>query len=160
MPIEWHLRVTDLPVAAVLAAAQVDLPAAGRLSVDLRLSGSTKAPQVEGTIALAGVTVMGVALGDAALNLSALESGIAVKGTLFGRFTVDATAQLSPAGLRAKADLAFDHLVLEDLALQLRGNREIADLVSQIKDLDARAVLSGHVGVDLQRESRLPSRPS
>src|SRR5208283_1603390 len=65
MPIEWHLKIADLPVAAVLAAAQVDVPAAGRLSVDLRLSGSTKIPLVEGTIALDGVTVMGVALGDA-----------------------------------------------------------------------------------------------
>ena len=150
MPIEWHLKVTDLPVAAVLAAAQVDLPAAGRLSVDLRLSGSTKSPLVAGTIELRGVNVMGVALGDATLNLSALESGIAVKGTLFNRFTVDATAQLTPAGLRAKGNLSFTHVVLEDLALQLRGNREITELVGQLKDLDAHAVLSGHIGVEVQ----------
>jgi autotransporter translocation and assembly factor TamB len=150
MPIEWHLKVTDLPVAAVLAAAQVDLPAAGRLSVDLRLSGSTKSPLVAGTIELRGVNVMGVALGDATLNLSALESGIAVKGTLFNRFAVDGTAQLTPAGLRAKGNLVFTHLVLEDLALQLRGNREIAELVGQLKDLDAHAVLSGDVGVEVQ----------
>ena len=150
MPIEWHLKITDLPVAAVLAAAQVDVPAAGRLSVDLRLSGSTKAPLVEGTIGLAGVTVMGVRLGDAILTLSAMESGVAVKGTLFNLFTLDATAQLGPAGLRAKASLSFTHLKLEDLALQLSGNREIADLVKQVKALDARAVLSGHVGVDVQ----------
>jgi autotransporter translocation and assembly factor TamB len=150
MPIEWHLKVTDLPVAAVLAAAQVDLPAAGRLSVDLHLSGSTKSPLVAGSVELHGVTVMGMALGDAILNLSALESGIAVKGTLFKRFTVDATAQLGPAGLRAKGDLAFTHLVLEDLVLQLRGNREVAELVQQQKDLDAHAVLSGHVGVEVQ----------
>ncbi len=150
MPMRVAPRVTDLPVAAVLAAAQVDLPAAGRLSVDLRLSGSSKAPLVEGSIGLAGVTVMGVALGDANLTLHAMESGVAVKGTLFNRFTVDAIAQLNPAGLRAKASLSFSHLVLEDLALQLRGNREIADLVKQLKDLDAHAVLSGHVGVEVQ----------
>jgi len=30
------------------------------------------------------------------------------------------------------------------------GNREIADLVQQLKDLDAHAVLSGHVGVEVQ----------
>ncbi|MGA9653079.1 MAG: translocation/assembly module TamB domain-containing protein, partial [Polyangia bacterium] len=149
MPIEWHLKIADLPVAAVLAAAQVDVPAAGRLSVDLRLSGSTKIPLVEGTIALDGVTVMGVALGDATLTLSAVDSGVAVNGTLFNRFTVDATAQFGPAGLRAKGSLAFTHLVLEDLARQLRGNREIEELVEQLKALDARAVLSGHVGVEL-----------
>ena len=150
MPIEWHLKITDLPVAAVLAAAQVDVPAVGRLSVDLRLSGSTKAPLVEGTIGLAGLTVMGVRLGDAILNLDAIESGVAVKGTLFNRFTVDATAQFSPAGLRAKGSLSFSHLSLEDLALQLKGSGEIADLVKQVKALDAHAVLSGHVGVDVQ----------
>jgi len=78
-------------------------------------------PLVAGTIELHGVTVMGMALGDAILNLSALESGIAVKGTLFNRFTVDATAQLTSAGLRAKGNLVFTHLVLEDLALQAPG---------------------------------------
>ena len=150
MPIEWHLKITDLPVAAVLAAAQVDMPAAGRLSVDLHLSGSTTAPLVEGTIGLAGVTAMGAALGDASLVLTAMESGVAVKGTLFNRFTVDATAQFGPAGLHAKGSLAFSHLALEDLALQLRGNREIAELVEQLKTLDAHAVLSGHVGVELE----------
>ncbi len=150
MPIEWHLKVTDLPVAAVLAAARVDLPAAGRLSVDLHLSGSTKSPLIEGTIELHRVTVMGVALGDAALNLSALESGVAVKGTLFNRFSVDAEAQLGPAGLRAKGNLSFTHLVLEDLARQLKGSREMAELVQQQKDLDAHAILSGHIGVEVQ----------
>jgi autotransporter translocation and assembly factor TamB len=150
MPIEWRLRITDLPVAAVLAAAQVDVPTAGHLSIDLRLSGSSKVPRVEGTIGLRGITAMGVALGDATLNLGAIESGISVKGTLFDRFTVDATAQLSPAGLRAKGNLSFTHLVLQDLALQLRGNREIDDLVEQLKDLDAHAVLSGDVGVEVQ----------
>ena len=150
MPMQWHLRVTDLPVAAALAAAQVDLPAAGRLSVDLRLSGSSKAPLVDGSIELYGVTVMGVALGDAKLTLDAMESGVAVKGTLFNRFTVDGTAQLNPAGLRANANLSFTHLVLEDLALQLRGSREIEDLVQQLKDLDAHAVISGHVSIEMQ----------
>ncbi len=150
MPIEWRLRITDLPVAAVLAAARVDVPAVGLLSVDLRLSGSSKAPLIDGTIGLHGIVVMGVALGDATLNLGAMESGVSVKGTLFNRFTVDATAQLSSAGLRAKGSLFFTHLVLEDLALQLRGNREIDELVGQLKDLDAHAVLSGHVGVEIQ----------
>jgi autotransporter translocation and assembly factor TamB len=150
MPMQWHLKVTDLPLAAALAAAQIDVPVTGQLSVDLRLSGSSKAPLVSGNIGLAGVTAMGVALGDATLTLDAMESGVAVKGTLFNRFTVDGTAQLNPAGLRANASLSFTHLVLEDLALQLRGNREIADLVQQLKDLDAHAVLSGHVGVEVQ----------
>jgi len=150
MPMEWRLRVTDFPVAAALAAAQVDLPASGRLSADLHLSGSSKAPLVSGSIGLAGVTVMGVALGDAALTLDAMESGVGVKGTLFNRFTFDGMAQLNSAGLRAKASLSFTHLVLEDLALQLRGNREIADLVQQLKDLDAHVVLSGQVGVEVQ----------
>jgi autotransporter translocation and assembly factor TamB len=150
MPIEWRLRITDLPVAAVLAAAQVDVPAAGHLSIDLRLSGSSKAPRVEGTIGLRGITAMGVALGDATLNLGAIESGVSVKGTLFDRFTVDAIAQLGPAGLRAKGKLSFTHLVLQDLALQLRGNREIDEMVEQLKDLDAHAVLSGDVGVEVQ----------
>ena len=154
MPIEWHIKITDLPVAAVLAAARVDLPAVGRLSVDLRLSGSTEAPLVEGTIGLAGVTVMGVALGDGILTLSAIGAGVAVKGTLFNRFTVDATAQLSSAGLRAAGSVAFSHLVLEDLALQLRGGRESAELVGQLRDLDAHAVLSGQIGLELQ-----PGRP-
>jgi hypothetical protein len=150
MPMQWHLRITDLPVAAALAAAQVNLPATGRLSLDLQVSGNSKAPLVSGSIGLAGVTVMGVALGDAALTLDAMESGVAVKGTLFNRFTLDAMAQLNPAGLRANASVSFTHLVLEDLALQLRGSREIAELVAQLKDLDAHAVLSGDVGIEVR----------
>jgi autotransporter translocation and assembly factor TamB len=150
MPMEWHLRITDLPVAAVLAAAQVDLPAAGRLRLDLHLTGTSKAPLIDGSIDLKGIVVMGVSLGDANLTLRAMESGIALKGTLFNRFTVDGTAELRPDGLRAKGNLAFTHLRLEELALQLKGNREITDLVKQLKELDAQAVVSGQVGIEVQ----------
>jgi len=150
MPMEWHLRIGDLPVAAVLAAAQVDLPAAGRLSIDLHIAGSSKEPLIDGTIALTGIKVMGVALGDASLTLTALQSGIAVNGTLFDRFTVEGKAQLRPDGLHAKGSLAFSHLRLEELALQLKGNREIADMVKQLKEIDAHAVVSGQVGIEVQ----------
>ncbi|HEX7597121.1 MAG TPA: hypothetical protein VF518_02840, partial [Polyangia bacterium] len=150
MPMDWQLRIKDLPVVAVLAAAQVDLPAAGTLSVDLHLSGTSKAPRVEGTIGLQGLTVMGVALGDANLSLTAIESGIAVKGTLFNRFTLEGTAALHPDGLHAKATLSFTHLKLEELARQLKGDREMAELVQQLKELDLQAILSGQVGVEVQ----------
>jgi len=165
MPMEWRLRIKDLPVPAVLAAAKVDFPATGRLSADLHLSGSSKAPLVDGTIDLAGVTAMGVALGNANLTLATIDSGVGVKGTLFDRFNLDGIAHLGPAGLRASGTLSFAHLVLEDLALQLvleflalqpRGGREeIADLVDQLKQLDAHAVLSGQVGVEVQ-----PGKPA
>jgi len=80
----------------------------------------------------------------------AWQEDLFAEGDEDNRFTVDGTAQLNPAGLRANASLSFTHLVLEDLALQLRGSREIEDLVQQLKDLDAHAVLSGDVGVEVQ----------
>ena len=155
MPMEWHLRIKDLPVVAVLAAAQVDLPATGSLSIDLNLSGNLKTPQVEGSIHLNGITVMGVALGDANLNLTAIESGIAIKGSLFNLFTVEGAAELHRDGLHARGNLAFNHLRLEKLAKQLKGNREMAELVQQIKDLDLQAVLSGQVSVEVQPDKPL-----
>jgi autotransporter translocation and assembly factor TamB len=150
MPIEWRLRIKNLPLATVLAAVKVDLPATGRFSADLHLAGNSKAPLIDGTVGLAGVTVMGVALGDANLTLAAVESGVSVKGLLFNRFNIDGVALLTPAGLRANGTASFSHLALQDLALQLQGGREITDLVDQLRQLDARAVLSGQVSVELQ----------
>jgi autotransporter translocation and assembly factor TamB len=150
MPMEWHLRVADLPVEAILAAAQVDVPATGKLTIDLNLSGTPKAPVVNGSIDLKGIHAMGVDLGDASLKLTAVESGVALQGNLFGRFDVQGTAKLLPDGLHAKGSLSFAHVKLEEWGRQLAGTPELEDVAKQLKDLDLQSALSGQVDVAVE----------
>lgn len=150
LPMEWRLRITDLPVEAILAAAQVDVPATGKLTIDLRLTGTSKAPLISGRIDLKGAHAMGVDLGDAMLQLTAMDSGVGLQGNLFGRFDVQGTAKLAPDGLHAQGRLSFANLKLEEWGRQLAGTPELEDVAKQLKDLDLQSALSGQVEVALE----------
>jgi hypothetical protein len=150
MPMEWDLRISNLPVEAILSAAQVDLPATGKLTIDLHLTGTSKAPLVEGSIDLTGLHALGVDLGDANLKLTAMESGVGVQGNLFGRFVVQGTARLAPDGLHAKGSLSFTQLRLEEWGRQLAGTPDLEDVAKQLKDLDVQSTLSGQVDVAVE----------
>ncbi len=141
MPIDWRIRISDMPLASILAAAKADVPVSGSLAVDLHVSGTTQAPLVDGTISLAQVKAMGITLGDGLLTLAAVDHGLTVKGELFKRFQIDGLATYGPGGPRAKASLSFDHVVLEDLVTDLRV-------------VAGHGVISGRVGVEWQ-----PDRP-
>jgi translocation and assembly module TamB len=53
-PLSVRVRGDALPLDALLAAAEVDLPATGRLTLDATLSGSVAAPSLRATAALTG----------------------------------------------------------------------------------------------------------
>jgi autotransporter translocation and assembly factor TamB len=150
LPMEWHLRIADLPIEAILAAAQVDVPATGKLAIDLNLTGTSKAPLINGTIDLKGIHAMGVDMGDASLRLTGMESGVGLQGNLFGRFDIHGAAKLAPDGLHAKGSLSFAHLKLEEWGRTLAGTPELEDVAKQLKDLDLQSALSGQVDVAVE----------
>ena len=49
LAIDWRIKILDLPIAAILAAAKVDAPVSGNLSLDLHVAGT-----VDGGVAVAG----------------------------------------------------------------------------------------------------------
>jgi len=161
MPIEWRLRIHGLAGwPRLLAAARVEC-AGGRPAVRrFAPVGQQQGPADRWHHRLHGLSSMGVALGDATLNLGAMESAVSVKGTLFNRSLSTPLPSSVPPVCAPREACSSPTWCWKDLALQLRGNREIDELVGQLKDLDAHAVLSGHVGVEIQREYRLPSRPT
>ena len=138
LAIDWRIKILDLPIAAILAAAKVDAPVSGNLSLDLHVAGTVAAPTVEGTITLAGVRAFGMKLGDAQLALTpTVDGGVAVAGTLFDRLHLGATAAYGAKGIRAHATLAFENLRVEEV-------------VPDLKEQGIAATLSGQIGVDIQ----------
>lgn len=141
MPIDWRIRITNMPIASILAAAQVDAPVSGQLAVDLHVSGTTKAPLLEGSISLAQVKAMGISLGDGLITLATQDQQLTVMGELFKLFRIDGAANFGPGGPQVTATVGFDHLVIEDLVTDLRV-------------LGGHAAISGQVGVEWR-----PDRP-
>ena len=138
LAIDWRIRVLALPIAAILAAAKAEVPATGRLSLDLHLAGSLEKPALDGTIALADVQAFDIKLGDARLVLSPTpDGGVALAGTLFDRLKLDATAALEPKGVQAQALLSFDNLHVEEF-------------LPDLKEQEIATALSGQVNLELQ----------
>ena len=136
--IDWNIKILDLPIPAILAAAQVDVPISGRLSIELHIAGSVEKPAVDGTITLDHVRAFDIDLGNATLALSPTPDGdVAVHGNLFKLLDLDATAGYGPKGAKAKALLSFQNIHLEDLLLDLKAQ-------------GAASALSGQVSLDIQ----------
>jgi autotransporter translocation and assembly factor TamB len=135
--IDWHVKILDLSIGAMLAAAKVDVPASGRIDINLHVGGTVAAPAVDGTLALSRVRAFDLDLGKATLALApTADGGVAVTGTLFDRFKLEGDAKVDPKGVTAKALLSFAELHVEDL-------------VPDLKEQDIAAVLSGQVRLDL-----------
>ena len=142
--LNWHIRILDLSIAAILAAAKVDAPVSGRLDIELRVDGTVTAPVVAGNIALSRVRAFGIDFGKAAIALTPTPAGgVTVTGDLFERFRLDGTANYGPHGLGATAQLSFDNLHLEDL-------------LQALKAADIAAALSGRVKIDI-KPNQLPA---
>lgn len=136
--IAWHIRILDLSIAAMLAAAKVDVPISGRLDIDLRVDGSVTAPVVAGSIGLSRVRGFGIDLGTASIALTPTPSGgVAVVGDLFERFKLEGNAGYGASGLSATAQLSFDNLRVEELLLDLKA-------------ADVAAALSGRAKIDIE----------
>jgi len=136
--IDWNIKILDLPLAAILAAAQVDAPVSGLLSINLHVAGSVEKPTVDGAITLAHVRAFGLDLGNATLALSPTpDGGVAVRGNLFKLLDLDATAVYGPKGVKANALLSFQNIHAEDLLPELKAQ-------------DIASALSGQVSLDLQ----------
>jgi hypothetical protein len=138
LAIDWHVNIRDLPLATILSAAKVEVPASGRLSIDLHLTGSVEKPRVEGSIALADVRAFDINLGNATLTLTpSADGGVAVAGTLFNRLKLDATGSYGAKGVQAKVLLSFDKLHVEEF-------------LPELKEQDIATALAGRIDVELQ----------
>jgi autotransporter translocation and assembly factor TamB len=113
----WRLALHDVAIEGLPGLAGL---ASGRLSADLTAGGTLARPALAGTISLAGVTVRGTRLGDGHLVLEPLgNAGVTLKGNLFHRLDVQASASFGSAGPRVSAQVAFQGLALEDLLPEL-----------------------------------------
>lgn len=144
LPVDWHIEIRDLPIAAILAAVRVDTPVSGSLSVDLHVTGAVHSPKAEGTIELSKVRALGVLLGDATIAISPTDDGgLAVEGMLFNRFKIEATGRYGATGARAKVLLSFVHVRAEEIMPYLKAQ-------------GISAALSGRVSLELE-PGRLPA---
>jgi hypothetical protein len=135
--INWNIKVLDLSIAAVLAAAKVDVPVSGRLDIDLHVGGTITEPAIGGSLVLSRVRAFDIDLGKASLALAPTPAGsVTVTGNIFDRFKLDGDLDYDPKGLTARALLSFDDLRVEDL-------------LTDLKEQDIAAMLSGQVRLDL-----------
>jgi autotransporter translocation and assembly factor TamB len=138
LAIDWRVTIDKLPIAAALAAAQVDVPASGFLSLDLHVTGDVKSPAIDGSIELTDVNAFDLRLGNAKLTFAPQPGGrVAVDGGLFGLLDLHASAGLEPGGLRASASASFEHVHAETFLPNLR-EQGIATSLSGKVDLNLR----------------------
>jgi hypothetical protein len=168
--IDWRIKILDLPVATVLAAAGVDIPASGKITIDLHVAGNIHTPTVDGSIALTNMKAFDIKLGDASLALApTADGGIAVAGTLFSRLKLDATAGYDDAkGVRAKAQLSFENLKVEDLLPDLKtqgiasaasGQVTLSLLPGKSPDIDVLiSLLEGSITRKVEKEDGSTSK--
>jgi autotransporter translocation and assembly factor TamB len=142
--LDLDVTLDRLPIEGLPGVADAGVPVTGIVSAKLHVGGRPDRPELSGDVALADVVARGIQLGGGHLALTpvsmgrAAAPGVAVRGELFDRFHVDAQAALTPRGLAAHAELAFQRLALEALVPELTAFG------------DGRGVASGHVTVDVE----------
>ena len=163
MSLDWRIRIVDLPIATILAAAKVEVPVSGKLSVDLHVAGNVAKPTLAGTISLAGVRAYDLQLGDATLELSpTAEGGVAVGGNLFGRMQLGGTGTMTAKGPRAHATLSFQDLHVEELVPDLKKEGIVSALSGRVSldlvpgRLPAIDLVVSQMDASLTREVELP----
>ena len=152
--LDVNVALDKLPLEAVAALAGLspDLALSGTASAKLHVTGTPERPVLAGDISLGRVSARGVQLGDGHLTLTPVAAradgrangkdaagvvGVAILGELFGRFQVDTTVSLAPAGPSVHGTLAFQRIALETLAPELAALG------------DGRGIATGQVSVDI-----------
>jgi autotransporter translocation and assembly factor TamB len=116
----WRVSLRDVALEGLPGIARGGVPVTGRLAADLTASGTLARPALAGTVALTGVTARGTRLGDGRLVITSLDDGgVAVKGELFSRFALEASASFASRGPRVSGKMTFDKLALEELLPEL-----------------------------------------
>ncbi len=147
----WDVAVHDVALAGLPWLVEAGVPVSGFVSAQLRAGGSLARPTLAGEIVMTRVVAMGLPLGDGRLVLAPTATGgIGVKGDLFHLLRVSAAASYGPDGPRAKASVAFDHLVIEQL---LGALGPLAPKIAALGDM--RGLASGQVSVDWSPDAPL-----
>ncbi|HTA20879.1 MAG TPA: hypothetical protein VK989_16410, partial [Polyangia bacterium] len=111
-PVAAQLRLVGYPLAALPGASALVLPRALGTRFDEAVAGTIDRPRAEGTVALAGVTLAGRAIGDGHFTVRAAGDTLTGAGTIGPSVSVDGTAT------RRRRGVALDATVnLRDLAL-------------------------------------------
>jgi hypothetical protein len=148
--LDFDVALVKLPLEGLPGVVDAGVPVTGLVSARLHVAGRPEHPELAGDIDLENVSVRGVALGSGRLALAPASvgddagggPGVAVRGDLFDRFSVDAQVALASGGPLVKGQVSFQRLALETLLPELGAFG------------DGRGVASGRVAIDLE-----PGRP-
>ncbi len=136
-PMQWDIRVDDVPLEGIPGLAQAGVEASGLVSLQLAVAGTPERPQARGELHLRGVKLRGASLGDGIVRIApTADGGLAASGDLFGRITLAAVASFEGGGYRLKADASFRNLILEQLVPEM------------VAFGDARGKVTGSVNLD------------
>jgi len=141
--VDMRLRVTSFPVTGIPHLGHIPLGLAGKISGRVDLTGSVKAPRLEGALALAGAKIRGVSLGSGELTLTPGSDSVKLSGRFFGKL-------LALEGYLLTSPTPRLHLTLNLRSLPLEK------LVYEVRQLgDVRGLLDGRVRLDLDAEKGL-----
>jgi len=116
----WHIKLRDIPLAAVPELDATALALEGFVDTDLTVAGTPAWPSLDGKLLVRALSVDGIALGDSSVLFESQRQrssgpySILATGQLVDAIELNSTTVLTDAGPRVRAHLAFAELSAED----------------------------------------------
>jgi hypothetical protein len=139
---DLQLKPHGFPLEAIPGIRGLPVALSGTVSGDVSLGGDPGRPALGGTIALAAFKVRDTLLGDGKLTMLPGTDAIAIKGSLFGKVSVDGYLTLFPK-FTVAGTLKFVDIELERIFPEMRRLAEVRGRTSG----EARIAFDGQQGL-------------
>jgi hypothetical protein len=140
--LDLHLKPRSFPLSALPGLRELPVALAGLLSGDVAVSGDKDHPLLGGLIALAAFKVRDTLLGDGKLQMIPGTDAIAIKGSLFGKISVDGYLTLFPK-FTVVGTFKFVDVELERIFPEIRRLAEVRGRTTG----EARITFDGQEGL-------------
>jgi autotransporter translocation and assembly factor TamB len=129
--LDLNVLATRFPLQAVPKMTDLPFAVSGLISGEMHLGGDLKRPSVGGFVALAGMRLRNILLGNGKLKLEPGGDAVRLTGTFFDRVDVDGYLTLAPRSA------LFVRITLRRMPLE--------SLIPELALIDTRGIISGTV---------------
>jgi hypothetical protein len=129
--LEIDVEVARFPLRKLPALGDLDIPLAGELQGQLRLSGTRGAPAVAGRLAIVGARFQGQPIGGGTLIITpSAHGGMRARGQVIDGVTADGTITPGRTGTNGELALTLRQVRLDPFLTRLPGGASATGIVS------------------------------